>query len=162
MPVLREKKCLYPDQYEATRRRGFSPSQSLPCRKCEIGPKNCPYLMAFSSLKDADQLCAAVIYHTHDDFYQSYGNADRPIVIFDENCVDQLLEPVQHTIDQWRAWGDMLRRWEKDQQYEGHPHTKQLFALIQWMDATAQDFSDQPQCQVRSTRRSQGTTRSRH
>ena len=140
MPVLRERNCRYPDQYEATRRRGFSPSQSFPCRKCEIGPKNCPYLMAFSSLKNADQLCAAAIYHTHDGFYQSYGNADRPIVIFDENAVDQLLEPVQFSIDQWRAWGDMLRRWEEDQQYQGHPHTKQLLALIDWMDATAQDF----------------------
>ena len=139
MPVLREKKCPHPDEYEATRRRGFKPSQSLPCRKCEIGPKNCPYLMAFSSLKDADQLCAAAIYHTHDGFYQSYGNADRPIVIFDEDCIAQLLKPVESTVDQWRAWGDMLRRCELDQKH-GHPQTKQLLALIEWLDATAEDF----------------------
>jgi hypothetical protein len=140
MPVLRQTICPYPDQYEATRRRGFSPSQSFPCRKCEIGPKNCPYLLGFSSLKDADQLCAAAIYHTHDGFYQAYGNADRPIVIFDENCVDQLLEPVQYTIDQWRAWGAMLGRWEQDRGQHGHPQTKRIFGLIDWLDATAQDF----------------------
>jgi hypothetical protein len=140
MPVLRETPCPYPDQYEATRRRGFAPSQSYPCRQCEIGLKNCPYLLAFSSLEKADQLCAAAIYHTHDGFYQAYGNAQRPIVVFDENSIDQLLEPVQYNIDQWLAWGEMLRRWEEDQQYQGYPPTKQLFALIEWLDATAQDF----------------------
>lgn len=140
MPVLRETKCPYPDQYEATRRRGFSPSQSYPCRKCEIGLKNCPYRLGFSSLKNADQLCAAVIYHTHDGFYQSYGNPERPLVVFDENCVDQLLEPVSHSIDQWRAWAEMLRRWEKDKDYHGHPHAKMLFALVEWLDKIAQEF----------------------
>ena len=140
MPVLRETKCPHPDQYEATRRRGFSPSQSFPCRMCEIGPKNCPYLLGFSSLKDADQLCAAAIYHTHNEFYQAYGNAERPIVVFDENCVDQLLEPVHHTIDQWRSWGEMLRRWETERDQHGHPQTKRIFGLIDWLATTAQDF----------------------
>lgn len=108
MPVLRETSCPHPDEYEATSRRGFQPSHGLPCQKCKIGPNHCGYLLAFSNLEAADQLCCAAIYHTHDEFYDSYGNQTRPIVIFDENCIDLLLAPQSNNIDNWKAWSNLL------------------------------------------------------
>ncbi len=140
MPVLRETACPHPAEYESTARRGFKPSQSFPCRKCPIGPSKCPYLLAFANVKKADQLCAAAIYHTHDEFYKAYGNEDRPILVLDENCVDLLLEPVSFNLGQLQAWGEMLRRWEEAHDHDAHPHTQALFGLIEWIEDTAQEF----------------------
>lgn len=128
MPVLRESICPHPDEYEQTARRGFKPSQSYPCRKCSIGPASCPYLLGFRDLADADQLCAAAIYHTHKDFYASHGNENRPILVFDENCIDLLLEPVSQNVDQWRSFGQMVSRWDAD-----HPLTEAFVQLVDWL-----------------------------
>ena len=138
MPVLRETACPTPDDYERVSRRGFAPSKSFPCRKCPVGPRNCPYLLAFSSVNDADQLCAAAVYHTHEDFYGRYGNEHRHIVVFDENSVDQFLEPQSWSLAAWQAWGQMLRRYQAD-----HPkdkHLRPIFALIDWLGETAGAF----------------------
>lgn len=135
MPVLRETACPHPDDYEATARRGFKPSQSFPCRKCAIGPSNCAYLLGFSSMTQADQLCAAAIYHTHHEFYQSHGNEDRPILVFDENCIDLLLEPVSHSIHDWRNWSAMVQRWKPD-----HDLTKAFAALVKWLEQAQREF----------------------
>ena len=135
MPVLRETECPHPDDYEATARRGFKPSQSFPCRKCAIGPSHCSYLLGFGDLTDADQLCAAAIYHTHKDFYFAHGNEDRPILVFDENCIDLLLEPVSHNISEWQNWGQMVARWNAD-----HPLTKTVLQLVDWLKQIESDF----------------------
>jgi len=140
MPILRETACPSPDDYDATVRRGFKPSQSLPCQRCPIGPRHCPYLLQFPNLNDATQLCAALIYHTHDDFCQSHGNEDRDILVFDENCVDSLLEPVSYTLAQWQAWGDMIQKCSEE-----HPKTKEavdpLLGLLNWLGEIVNDFT---------------------
>jgi len=135
MPVLRETACPHPDDYEATARRGFKPSQSFPCRKCSIGPSNCAYLLGFSAMTEADQLCAAAIYHTHHDFYASHGNDNRPILVFDENCIDLLLEPVSHSIHDWRNWSAMVQRWKPD-----HDLSTAFSALVDWLERAQQEF----------------------
>lgn len=140
MPILRDMDCPHPEEYEATSRRGFKASQSFPCRKCSIGPKNCPYLLDFSSLSDADQLCGPAIYHTHDDFYLSHGNEDRPILVFDENSIDFLLEPISNTLDQWRSWADMIRRKKKTKDSSLNSHTNDLLALVEWLEQIGQEF----------------------
>jgi len=140
MPVLRTSVCSYADQYEATVRRGFRPSQSYPCRKCPIGPKQCPYLTAFSTLEDADQLCCAAIYHTHDDFYLSHDNEDRPIVIFDENSIDLILEPVVNSVAQWKNWADMMRRCGEEHHDQGQKYVKPFLKLAGWLETIEQKF----------------------
>lgn len=138
MPVLRETGCPHPDEYEATSRRGFKPSQSFPCRKCPIGVSNCAYLLGFGNLETADQLCAAAIYHTHDDFYSSHGNEDRPLVVFDENCLDLILAPVSNTLVQWRAFAEMLKRNGDD---KATPSTAPIQRLIEWLAQIEHEFS---------------------
>lgn len=110
MPVPDADGCIDPDAYNSVSRRGYRASQSAICNTCPIKPKNCPYLLSFSSMGDADVLCGAAIYHTHDGFYGAYGNETRPLLVFDENCVDILLEPQKHSIDQWTSWVEMLER----------------------------------------------------
>jgi len=134
MPVLRDTHCPFPDEYEATSRRGFIPKKSLPCRKCPIGPRHCRYLLAFSSLKTADQLCAAAVYHTHDGFYEGYGNESRPIVVFDENSIDVFLEPTSHNIEQWKAWGLLLRNYSEN-------NLEPIFALVDWLGEISSEFA---------------------
>ena len=108
LPVLRESPCPHPDAYEAMSRRGFQPSQAYPCKTCKIGPKRCSYLISFSSLPDADQLCGPAIYHTHDGFYSAHGNDTRSVVILDESFVDILLEPVSNSLEDWVGWGSLV------------------------------------------------------
>ena len=135
MPVLRETACPHPNDYEATARRGFKPSQSLPCKTCPIGTSNCAYLLGFRDLNDAHQLCAAAIYHTHKGFYTAHGNTDRPILVFDENCVDLLLEPVSHSIQQWQSWCNMVQQWNAN-----HPLSKKFQALMDWLKQVETEF----------------------
>ena len=134
MPVLRETVCPTPDEYEATSRRGFKPSASLPCRKCPIGPTHCPYLLSFQAMEHADQLCAAAIYHTHEDFYSSYGNENRPILVMDENCIDLLLEPLAYTVGKWQDWTEMIRAWK------GATDIDPFLALDNWLAQIEHDF----------------------
>ena len=135
MPILRETPCPRPDDYEKMARRKFKPSQSFPCRTCSIGPSHCSYLLGFRDLADADQLCAAAIYHTHRDFYKSHGNEKRSIVVFDENCIDLLLEPVSHSLAEWRSWLEMVRRWDPN-----HELTNTFQRLVEWIEKSEQSF----------------------
>ena len=136
MPVLREDGCIHPDDYEATSRRGFKASQSFPCKPCSIGPSHCAYLLGFRDLSDADQLCAAAIYHTHHDFYASHGNENRPILDlrrelrrfiigadFDELC--RLAELVKNG-QSWNA---------------NHDVTKSFNKLVTWLQDIENAFS---------------------
>lgn len=136
MPVLKDTACPHPKDYEKMSQRGFKPSQSLPCRKCKIGPKNCPYLLGFSDLAAGDQLCAAAIYHTHRDFYLSHGNETRPIVVFDENCFDFILGGVSHDLNQWRDWFDMMSHWDGDAK-----HIEAFRSLIDWLTGKTAEFA---------------------
>ncbi len=139
MPVLRDTECPHPDEYGRMVRRGFSPKQSAPCRKCVIGLNLCPYFAQFGSLAEADQLCCAAIYHTHDGFYESYGNEDRPIVIFDENVVDVLLEPKADAVGAWSSWGRLLGRWAENDQRRCdviRPFTE----LVHWIEAQTEEL----------------------
>jgi len=140
MPVLRNTPCPHPDEYEVTSRRGFQPSQSLPCRKCAIGPKNCPYLLGFGGLEAADQICCAAIYHTHDGFYDAYGNDARPIVVFDENCVDFLLAPLGHSLNSWLAWGQLLMEKAKSAKGAVKSQIATLLQLASWLESAAREF----------------------
>jgi len=142
MPVLRESPCPHPGEYESTVRRGYKPSVGLPCRNCRIGPRNCPYLLGFQDASNADVLCCAAIYHTHDGFYETYGNNDRPIVIFDESCIDLLLAPKSNPIRDWMAWSQLLEDWPQDRQQM--EHGTDLRALVQWLQTVVTDFEDDP------------------
>lgn len=141
MPVLRESGCRHPDEYEATSRRGYQPSQGLPCQTCKIGPKNCPYLLGFSSLSAADQLCCAAVYHTHDGFYATYGNETRPIVVFDENCIDLLLAPCCYSLDAWLSWAHLLTERHSTARGELKNHLQSLLRLVSWLESAAMEFS---------------------
>ncbi len=132
MPVLRKDGCILPDEYEATSRRGFQPSQGSPCQRCKIGPQKCPYLLKFGSLQSAEQLCCAAVYHTHADCYSSHGNENRPIVIFDENCIDLLLEPVSTDLDDWRAWLKMASQSGQD--------VERFRSLVEWLGVNENKF----------------------
>lgn len=132
MPVLRKDGCILPDEYEATSRRGFQPSQGFPCHGCKIGTRNCQYLMKFAGLESAEQLCCAAVYHTHDDFYASHGNENRPIVVFDENCIDLLLEPVATDLDDWRAWLKMASQSGQD--------VERIRSLVGWLGEAENKF----------------------
>lgn len=142
MPVLRDTACPYPDEYEATVRRGFKPTQSLPCRTCPIGPRHCPYLVQIPDLKDATQLCAALIFHTHDGFYESYGNEKRGILVYDENCVDFLLESKSNNLTDWQAWGMMLRQWQAEKPKDA-ALVDPFLKLIDWLNQTVEVFQKQ-------------------
>jgi hypothetical protein len=139
MPVLRETECPHPDEYEATSRRGFQASQSLPCRTCRIGPTKCQYLISFGSLTEADQLCCAAVYHTHEGFYRAYGNENRSIVVFDENSIDLLLAPVQNSVAHWRAWGQLVAEWQPRAEV-GKLHQDRILALVDWIGRKEQEF----------------------
>ncbi|MGA2616497.1 MAG: bifunctional DNA primase/polymerase [Thermoguttaceae bacterium] len=141
MPVLRESGCRHPDEYEATSGRGYQPSQGLPCQQCEIGPRNCPYLLGFSNLAAADQLCCAAIYHTHDGFYYSYGNDTRPVVIFDENCIDLLLAPSSYSLDAWLAWASLVAERYRSARGELKSHLQSVLRLVSWLESAALEFS---------------------
>ncbi|MCA9119271.1 MAG: bifunctional DNA primase/polymerase [Planctomycetaceae bacterium] len=141
MPVLRESPCPHPNEYEATSRRGFQPSHGLPCQQCKIGPKHCGYLLAFSNLENADQICCAAIYHTHDDFYESYGNETRPTVIFDENCLDLLLAPQSSNIGNWIAWSNLLAERRKTANKQLKEHIELLLEMVSWLNSRADDFA---------------------
>jgi hypothetical protein len=134
MPVLRQDGCIHPDEYEATARRGFKPSQSLPCGKCSVGTMHCKYLLRFRDLADAEQLCCAAIYHTHADFYSSHGNENRPIVVFDENCMDLLLEPVSTKLEDWESWLAMIEK------SESKADQTALRNLVSWLKTAQADF----------------------
>ena len=138
MPVLKETPCPHQKEYEATTKHGYKPSQSFPCRQCPISPSHCQYLLGFQDVDDADQLCCAAIYHTHDGFYGSYGNESRPVVVFDENCIDLLLAPHSNSVRNWSAWGAMVQRWPKDDGQR--QHADDLAALVNWMETIAADF----------------------
>lgn len=140
MPVLRESPCPHPDAYEAMSRRGFRPSQSYPCKGCKIGPRRCSYLIQYASLPEADQLCGPAVFHTHQDFYTSHGNEGRPTVVLDESFVDLLLEPVVHPLDDWVAWGLLVRRWADQADAAGHPDVAPLLRLVEWLEAAAAGF----------------------
>lgn len=142
MPVLRESPCPHPGEYEATVRRGYKPSAGFPCRTCRIGPRNCPYLLGFQDATDADVLCCAAVYHTHDGFYGTYGNDHRPIVIFDESCIDLLLAPKSNPIRDWTAWSGLLEGWPKDRQQV--EHATDLLALVRWLQNAVTDFENDP------------------
>jgi len=142
MPILRETACPHPDQYEATVRRGFEASKSLPCRTCVIGPRNCPYLIDFGNLADGNQLCAAVTYHTHDGFYESYGNEHRSILVFDENAIDAWLEPVSHAMKAWAAWGDLFRQWAIETDVADDPAVSSVLKFIDWLQDCQKRFQD--------------------
>jgi hypothetical protein len=138
MPVLRESPCPHPDAYERSARLGYQPSRGEPCRSCAIGPRRCPYLLAFSSVETADQLCAAAVYHTHDGFYAAHGNDRRSVVVFDENCLDLLLAPVAHPLSAWRAWGGLYREAVGPQ--IDRPGFRPVLDLLAWLDAAAEEF----------------------
>lgn len=142
MPVLRESPCPHPGEYEATVRRGYKPSAGFPCRNCRIGPRNCPYLLGFQDATDADVLCCAAVYHTHDGFYEGYGNDHRPFVIFDESCIDLLLAPKSNQIGDWTAWRRLLEGWPKDRQQMDH--SNDLRTLVQWLLNAVTDFENDP------------------
>lgn len=137
MPILRETPCPHPDEYEAMSRLGYKPSKSLPCGKCAIGARKCQYLISFNDLTSAAQLCCAAVYHTHDNFYQAYGNQDRPIAIFDENCIDLLLAPVCHSLASWAKWARVVK---KRHQAVAQDHTARLLALTDWLAAMAEEL----------------------
>lgn len=142
MPVLRESPCPHPGEYEATVRRGYKPSAGFPCRTCRIGPRNCPYLLGFQDATDADVLCCAAIYHTHDGFYETYGNDHRPVVIFDESCIDLLLAPKSNSIRDWSAWSGLLEGWAHDRQQA--EHANDLLTLVRWLQTVVTDFENDP------------------
>jgi hypothetical protein len=135
MPVLRTDGCIMPDEYEKTSRRGFRPSQGFPCQNCSIGPSRCRYLLSFGGLAAAEQLCCAAIYHTHADFYSSHGNDKRPIVVFDENCIDLLLEPVVTDLDDWRSWLAMAGKYDDEL-------VKPFRSLVAWLEQAQSEFLD--------------------
>ena len=143
MPVLRQSPCPHPDEYEATSRRGFQPSQGLPCQNCDIGPKRCSYLHGFSGLNAADQLCCAAIYHTHTDFYDAYGNDTRPIVVFDENCVDLLIAPKSNSIQHWLAWAELLMKRLQCGRADAEmkSHIISLLQLVSWLEQMSNEFA---------------------
>lgn len=150
MPVLSEyAECPHPVQYRAMSRRGFQPSQSDPCRSCEIGPKRCGYLRAFANLDGADVLCGAAVYHTHKGFYEGYGNQSRPILVMDESPIDVLLAPAGDRLADWTAWKAMVGRW-KDKNGRRAGHADRLLALVGWLERvgehllTARDGDDRP------------------
>lgn len=132
MPVLRKEGCILPEDYESTSRRGFQPSKGFPCNGCKIGVNNCQYLIKFGSLLSAEQLCCAAVYHTHADFYSSHGNSNRPIVVFDENCIDLLLEPIVTEIEDWQAWLQMISQSDEN--------TDAIRSLIEWMARLQVEF----------------------
>lgn len=138
MPVLRNTACPHPDEYDATVRRGYKPSQTYPCLECPITTKNCPYLLGFQDVTSADQLCCAAVYHCHDDFHASYGNQDRGVLVFDESCVDLILAPHAASINQWRAWGNLIQNWPKPGVQR--EHAQRLLAFVNWLDLTATEF----------------------
>ncbi len=138
LPVLRDSPCPHQKEYEATTKHGYKPSQSFPCRQCPISPSHCQYLLGFQDVDDADQLCCAAIYHTHEGFYGNYGNANRPVVVFDENCADLILAPHSNPVRDWRAWGALFEHWPKNDGQR--QHADQLAALVNWMEAAAADF----------------------
>ena len=141
MPVLRESGCRYPNEYELTSRRGYQPSQGLPCKTCEVGPTNCAYLLGFSNLSAADQLCCAAIYHTHDGFYTAYGNDTRPVVVFDENCVDLLLAPHSNPLNHWLAWAGLLMERCRTAKEPLKSHIHSLLQIVSWLESVAMEFS---------------------
>ncbi len=138
MPVLKGSPCPHQKEYEATTKHGYKPSQTFPCRQCPISPSHCQYLLGFQDVDDADQLCCAAIYHTHEGFYDSYGNENRPVVVFDENCVDLILAPHSKPIRAWSAWGALIQRWPKNDGQR--QHADHLTTLVNWMEAAAADF----------------------
>jgi hypothetical protein len=95
-------------------------------------------LLGFQDTKAADQLCCAAIYHTHDGFYAAYGNENRPVVVFDENCIDLLLAPHAKSLRDWRAWGALIQRWPKNDFQR--KQVDLLAALVNWLDTIAADF----------------------
>ena len=138
MPVLKDSLCPHQKEYEATTKHGYKPSQSFPCRQCPISPSHCPYLLGFQDMDDADQLCCAAIFHTHDGFYDNYGNENRPVVVFDENCVDLLLAPHSNPVRDWSAWGALIQRWPKNDGQR--QYADDLTTLVNWMETIAADF----------------------
>jgi len=148
MPILRESGCPYPDEYEAMSRMGYQASHAQPCRTCEIGPRRCRYLIGFSGLDQGAQLCCAAVYHTHRDFYKSYGNDQRKVVVFDENCLDLLLSPVAHPLVAWTAWAKLLRRYRATDDLVTE-HVERLLALADWLEGRAGEFREgQETCQA--------------
>lgn len=140
MPVLRELGCIHPDEYEQMSRLGYQPSRSVPCQTCSIGPRQCRYLLAFSGLENNLQLCCPAVYHTHGDFYDSHGNERRPVVVFDENCIDLILAPVEHDLSEWRAWGELMEARMEKSRPKMRRHIRKLAALVRWLRVTARDF----------------------
>jgi hypothetical protein len=59
--------------------------------------------------------------------------------VFDENCLDLLLEPIAHRVSRWREWVDMLLQKERKRSQ----NTKQIASfssLIEWMEKIEQEF----------------------
>jgi len=85
-------------------------------------------------MEHANVLCAAAVFQTHADFYSSYGNETRGVVVFDENCVDVLLEPITTTAKKWLAWVEMIRTWKQSAQIAP------FLGLGNWLAKIEQEF----------------------